>query len=102
MLVDPGLDVQQISDSVLLLETFVKVVTFTCTLVIFPVDGPDVLIYRISSVDVASVVLLVCGCDGSTVMLSSGVVRVVLLMSGVVSRVMVLLWCSLDRQGEQC
>lgn len=111
------LELQQISDSVLpslgvcvkvVTELFtpvcvgggvvVVVVSFTCTVVAFPVDGAEVLIYMTSSVDVVSVALLVlCGCDVGIVELGSGVVIVVLLICVVVlvSIAIVLLRCSL-------
>lgn len=73
------------------------VVTFMCTMVMFPVDGAEVLIYMTSSGDVTSVVLLVrCDCDVSIVKVDLGVVIVVLLICGVASIDMVLLICSLD------
>lgn len=73
------------------------VVMFTCTIVTFPVDGAEVLIYITSSVSVGSVVLLkYCGCDVGIVTLGSDDVIVVLLICGVVSIVIVLLRCSLD------
>lgn len=131
LLVDPGLDVQQISDSVLpslvvcvkvvaeLCTTVCGVVMFTFTMVMFPVDGAEVLIFITSSVDVASVVW--CGCDVGIVTLGWGVVIVVLfcavvivvllcavivvlmcavviVVCGVVSIIMVLIRCSLDGQ----
>lgn len=73
------------------------VVPFTCTMVTFPVDGAEVLIYMASSVDVVSVVMLVwCDCDVGIVTLGSGDVIAVLLICGGVSIVIVLLIYSID------